>query len=42
MTDSFMDRVNDGLPVGANVIDAVVKIENPSERLLRRRNVISL
>src|SRR5262249_4215991 len=42
VTDARMDRVYDGLAVGADVVDALVKVENPSERLLRRRDVVTL
>src|SRR5262245_58136121 len=42
MPHSFMDRIDDGLPVGADVIDATVEIKNPIERLLRRRDVVTL
>ena len=37
-----MDRVDDGLAVGADVVDVVVEIEDPSQRLLRRRDVVAL
>ena len=36
-----MDRIDDGLPIRADVVDIVVEIENPSERLLRRRDVVA-
>ena len=42
MADGFVDRVDDGLAVGADFIDVVIEIENPSERLLRRRDVVAL
>ena len=29
MPDGFMDRVDDGLPIGADFVDAVIEIENP-------------
>jgi hypothetical protein len=38
----FVDRVHDGLPVRADVIDVVIKVENPSERLPGRRDVAAL
>src|SRR5262249_19707912 len=42
VTDARMDGVYDGLAVGANFVDVLVKVENPSERLLRRRDVVAL
>ena len=36
-----MDRVDDGLPVGADLVHVVVEVEDPVERLLRRRDVVS-
>src|SRR5215813_5656136 len=42
VTDARMDGVDDGLAVGANFVDVFVQIENPSERLLRRRDVVAL
>src|SRR5262249_121199 len=41
MTDARMDGVDDGLAVGANFVDVLVQMENPSERLLRRRVMVS-
>src|SRR5262245_29631364 len=41
MPHGFMDRIDESLPVGANVIDAVVEVEDPIERLLGRRNVVA-
>ena len=38
VTDAFMDGVDDGLSVGSDIVDVLIKIENPSERLLGRRN----
>ena len=40
MADGFVDRVDDGLSVGTDFIDVVIQIENPSERLLGRRDVV--
>ena len=37
-----MNGVDDGLTVGADLIDIVVEIEDPAERLLRRRDVVAL
>src|SRR6516225_6043795 len=42
VADGLVDRVDDRLPVGADLVDALVQIENPSERLLRRRDVVAL
>src|SRR5262249_1085872 len=41
MTHLVMDRVDDRLSMGADLIDILIEVENPSERLLRRRNVIT-
>ena len=38
----LMHGVNDGLAVGADVLDAAVEIEDPVERLGRRRDVVGL
>ena len=42
MADRFMDRVDDRLPVRTDVVDIVIEIEDPSQRLLRRRDVVAL
>src|SRR5256885_357720 len=42
MADRVMDGIDDRLSIGADVVDAVVEIEYPSERLLRRRDVVAL
>ena len=42
MTDALVDRIDDRLAIGAHVVDVLVEIENPSERLLRRRDVVAL
>ena len=42
MPDLLVDGVDDGLPVGPDLIDILVEIENPPERLLRRGDVIAL
>ena len=36
-----MQRVDDGLAVGADLVHAVIKIGDPIERLLRRRDVVA-
>ena len=38
----LVDGVDDGLAVGSDLLDALIEIENPSERLLRRRDVVAL
>ena len=38
----LVDGVDDGLAVGADVVDAVVEVEDPVERLLRRGDVVAL
>ena len=42
MADALVDRVDDRLAVGADLVDVLVEIENPAERLLRRRDVVAL
>src|SRR5262249_47442306 len=42
MADALVDRIDDRLPVGADFVDVLVQIENPSESLLGRRDVIAL
>ena len=42
MADFVVDRVDDGLAIGADFIDVLIQIENPSERLLWRRDVVAL
>src|SRR5215469_5991155 len=42
MADRLVDGVDNGLPVGADLVDIFVEIENPPERLLRRGYVVSL
>ena len=42
MADAFVDGVDDGLAEVADFVDAFIKIENPIERLLRRRDVVAL
>ena len=38
----LVDGVDDGLAPGADVVDAVVEVEDPVERLLRRGDVVAL
>src|SRR5260221_13266942 len=42
VTNARMNRVYDGLAIGANFVDVLVKVENPSQRLRRRRDVVAL
>ena len=42
MTDAFVNRVDDRLPIGPDFIDVGVEIENPVQRLLRRRDIVAL
>src|SRR3974390_816690 len=42
VTDRIVNRVHDGLPVLADIIDVLVEIENPSQGPLRRRDVVAL
>ena len=42
MPDRFVNGINDGLAVGPDLVDVAVKIKNPIERLLRRRDVVAL
>src|SRR5689334_3799791 len=42
MAYGFMDGVDDRLAVRADFIDVLIEIENPSERLLGRRDVVAL
>jgi hypothetical protein len=37
----FVNRVHDGLPVRADVVDVVIKVEDPAERLLGRGDVVA-
>src|SRR3954464_6852536 len=41
VTDAFMNGVDDGLTVGADLIDALVQVQYPSQRLLGRRDVVA-
>ena len=42
MPDLVVHAVDDGLAVGADVLDAAVEVEDPVQRLLRRRDVVAL
>src|SRR5260370_14174861 len=42
VTNARMNRVYDGLAIGGNFVDVLVKVENASQRLLRRRDVVAL
>ena len=41
VTDAFVNCIDNSLPVGANFIGVLIDIENPAQRLLRRRNVVA-
>src|SRR5262245_16404117 len=42
MADRLMNGIDDGLAEGANLVRVVVGVENPAERLLRRRDIVTL
>src|SRR5262245_8939698 len=42
MAYRLMDGINHGLTVRPHIVDAVVEIEDPVQRLLRRRDVVAL
>ena len=42
MPDRFVNGVDNGLPVGSDLFDVAVEIENPVKRLLRRCDVVAL
>src|ERR1051325_7252126 len=42
MADALVNRIDDGLPVRTDVVDIVVQVENPIERLRRRHDVVAL
>ena len=42
MPDGLVNGVDNGLPIRPDLVDIVVEIENPAERLLRRRDVVTL
>jgi hypothetical protein len=41
MTHFVVNRIDDRLPMGTDLVDILVEVENPSERLLRRRDVVA-
>ena len=41
MADALVQRINDRLPIRDQIVDVIVKIEDPIERLLRRRDVVA-
>ena len=41
VTDAFVNCIDNCLPVGANFIGVLIKIENPAQRLLWRRYVVA-
>src|SRR5215471_2186571 len=42
MADCLVDRVDDGLAIGPDFVEVFVEIQNPSQRLLRRSNIVAL
>ena len=42
MANAFVDGINDGLAERPDLVDVVIEVENPVERLLRRGDVVSL
>src|SRR5215469_14317058 len=42
VTNLVVDRVDDGLPVGADLVDIVVEVEDPIQRLLGWGDVVAL
>src|SRR5437016_970579 len=42
MPDGLVDGVNDRLSIGPDIIYAFIEIENPSERLLGRSDIVAL
>src|SRR5208337_5157852 len=40
MPDAMMQRVDDGLTVGDDLLDVVIQVEDPAQRLLGRRYVV--
>ena len=42
MTNGLVDRVDNCLSIVTDLIDVVIKIKNPSERLLGRSDIVAL
>ena len=42
MADTFVDRVDNRLPIGPDLIDVGIAIEDPVQRLLRRGDIVAL
>src|SRR5690348_13921569 len=42
MADCLVDGIDDGLTISADFVEVFVEIEDPSQRLLRRCDVIAL
>ena len=40
--NSFVNSVDYGLPIRSDLVNIVIEIENPAERLLRRCDVVAL
>src|SRR5207342_2234005 len=41
VTDLVVDRVDDGLPVGADLVDIFIEVEDPIQRLLGWGDVVA-
>ena len=41
MADALVQRINDRLTIRDDLVDAVIQVEDPIERLLRRRDVVA-
>ena len=42
MADAFVDRVDNRLPIGPDLVDVGIAIEDPVQRLLRRGDIVAL
>src|SRR5262249_36994459 len=42
MADRLVDRIDDGLAIGADFVEVFVEIEDPSQRLMRRCDIVAL
>src|SRR6516162_3756470 len=42
MSDCLMNGIDNRLAIGSNLVDALIKVEYPSKRLLGRRDVVAL
>jgi len=41
MPDTFMHGVDDSLAVGPDLLDIIIEVQDPAERLGRRRDVVA-